>query len=152
MLQSATPATSPVRTAQGIPTFCASGDDGPNDNDKGLNVDYPASSPFSFGCGGTTITLNDIDTEIGWEHAGGGISRIYPLPAWQVLPPGYLHSVPSAWLCNSCACPWLRVTRNVRRVSWRGGCTDQSAAPASTQAQRLRQALLRLPEAQIDQR
>ena len=72
-----------VHAAQGIPTFCASGDDGARDMDMGLNVDYPASSPFSFGCGGTKITLNDIDTEVAWDHSGGGISRFYELPPWQ---------------------------------------------------------------------
>ena len=75
-----------VHTAQGIPTFCSSGDDGARDMDMGLNVDYPASSPFAFGCGGTKITLNDIDTEVAWDHSGGGISRFYKLPPWQACP------------------------------------------------------------------
>lgn len=46
---------------QGITTFTASGDDGSRDDpqnltDQLLNVDYPSSSPYAFGCGGTTIT------------------------------------------------------------------------------------------------
>lgn len=108
MLHTATPAPSPVRATQGIPTFCASGDDGARDNDQGLNVDYPASSPHSFGCGGTTITLNDLDTEIGWTGAGGGISRVYKLPPWQVTP-----SLRSCSLCL--AVQQLRVPLAARR-------------------------------------
>lgn len=47
--------------AQGITTFTASGDDGSRDDPENLskqlvNVDYPSSSPYAFGCGGTTIT------------------------------------------------------------------------------------------------
>ena len=46
---------------QGITTFTASGDDGSRDDPQDLtgqllNVDYPSSSPYAFGCGGTTIT------------------------------------------------------------------------------------------------
>ena len=78
------------RAAQGIPTFCSSGDDGASDDDpddnSGRNVDYPASSPFAFGCGGTKITLNDIKTEVAWDHAGGGISTVYKVPKWQARP------------------------------------------------------------------
>ena len=103
-----------MRTAQGIPTFCASGDDGARDMDMGLNVDYPASSPFSFGCGGTKITLNDIDTEVAWDHSGGGISRFYQLPPWQAralnlnLNPCAPQPNPDALLLTNCwLCPQL---------------------------------------------
>ena len=99
-----------MRSAQGIPTFCSSGDDGAKDGDDNfrLNVDYPASSPFAFGCGGTKITLNDIVTEVAWDHAGGGISRIYKVPAWQARPnPVDTHSLPSAWARTCSACQWL---------------------------------------------
>ena len=94
-----------MRAAQGIPTFCSSGDDGARDMDMGLNVDYPASSPFAFGCGGTKITLNDIDTEVAWDHSGGGISRFYKLPPWQARAP---NPEPKPLLCPSCRlCPQL---------------------------------------------
>ena len=59
--------TSMCMPRQGIPTFCSLGDDGARDRnprDGIANVDYPASSPFAFGCGGVRITLNDIVTEI----------------------------------------------------------------------------------------
>ena len=66
-----------------IPVFATSGDDGASDNDVGNNVDYPASSPNAFGCGGTTIAANG-KLETAWSYWGGGISAIFPTPSWQV--------------------------------------------------------------------
>ena len=66
-----------------IPVFAASGDDGAEDNGEGNNVDYPASSPNAFGCGGTTIAANG-KLETAWSYGGGGISAIFPTPSWQV--------------------------------------------------------------------
>ena len=119
---------------QGIPTFCTAGDDGAMDNNawgSGLDVEYPASSPYAFGCGGTT--LNDINTEVAWDESGGGISRVYKVPEWQARSTLYtLHSLPSALVCTvtcthlavsveDCA---LSLVAEGRSVSWR-------AAPAS---------------------
>ena len=97
--------------AQGIPTFCSSGDDGSIDRNPGdgiANVDYPASSPNAFGCGGTKITLNDIVTEIAWDASGGGISLRYKVPDWQARP---------CFLCSSfcalaCFCRGLHAMTN----------------------------------------
>ena len=36
------------------------------------------------GCGGTTITGNDIATETAWSSGGGGVSEYYKAPSWQV--------------------------------------------------------------------
>ena len=36
------------------------------------------------GCGGTTITGNDIATEVAWSSGGGGVSMYYKVPSWQV--------------------------------------------------------------------
>jgi hypothetical protein len=36
------------------------------------------------GCGGTTITGNDITTEKAWSSGGGGVSMYYQVPSWQV--------------------------------------------------------------------
>jgi subtilase family serine protease len=73
---------------KGITVFAASGDDGARDDDpsdnNGLNADFPASSPYAFGCGGTTITNNDIQTEKAWSSGGGGVSMYFPVPEWQV--------------------------------------------------------------------
>ena len=78
----------------GIPTFCCSGDDGQTqytNNDPptyGLSVDYPASSPYAIGVGGTTL-YNGNETvwnnsDIGYATAtGGGVSIEYTVPSWQ---------------------------------------------------------------------
>jgi kumamolisin len=71
-------------------TFCvASGDSGSRDdpNDPGhASVDFPASSPYALGCGGThlEVTGTAISNEVVWEqHSGGGVSRIFDLPSYQ---------------------------------------------------------------------
>ena len=75
----------------GVSVCVASGDDGSNDgiNDGLAHVDFPASSPYALGCGGTklTATKNKIRSEVVWNEAGsgggGGISAMNPLPSWQ---------------------------------------------------------------------
>jgi subtilase family serine protease len=76
--------------AQGQTLFTASGDTGSqcpalvaeNGVPAGLpGVNYPASSPYAIGAGGTTVL--DPGTEIGWYAGGGGSSLIESTPAWQ---------------------------------------------------------------------
>jgi kumamolisin len=73
----------------GITVCVASGDHGTNDEPQGpsaVRVDYPASSPYVLGCGGTDIRGNE---EVVWNEGsngwatGGGISTVYPVPSWQ---------------------------------------------------------------------
>ena len=100
-----------VPAAQGIPTFCSSGDDGSRDRNPGdgiANVDYPASSPYAFGCGGTKITLNDIVTEVAWDESGGGVSLIYKVPDWQARP----CFICSAFCALACFCRSLHAMTN----------------------------------------
>jgi len=73
--------------AMGVTVFCASGDDGSNDNenDHKAHADFPASSPYATGCGGTRLDASDETT---WNDGpgsatGGGISDFFPLPSWQ---------------------------------------------------------------------
>ncbi|VVB63363.1 Pro-kumamolisin, activation domain [uncultured archaeon] len=68
--------------AIGVTAFCASGDDGSNDNENDNNphVDFPASSPTAIGCGGTSLSASG---EIAWSGSGGGVSDFFPLPGWQ---------------------------------------------------------------------
>ena len=74
--------------AVGVTVCCASGDDGSRDNttDGRAHVDFPASHPFSLGCGGTSLAG---PTEVAWNDGptggvtGGGVSELYPLPSWQ---------------------------------------------------------------------
>jgi kumamolisin len=75
----------------GVTITAASGDalatDG--DNDGKAHVDYPASSPYVLGCGGTRITAssNAITAEVVWNSndggTGGGVSVLFALPAYQ---------------------------------------------------------------------
>jgi kumamolisin len=86
--------------AMGVTVCVASGDNGSDDgiNDGHAHVDFPASSPYALGCGGTRLTAqnNKVASEVVWndgvksgEAGGGGISAMNPLPAWQtgIVPP-----------------------------------------------------------------
>jgi kumamolisin len=77
-----------------IPICAASGDAGASDGLKGLNVDFPGSSPFVISCGGTTLTcpnlMYDASTnETAWPFTskygggGGGYSKVFPMPTYQ---------------------------------------------------------------------
>jgi kumamolisin len=77
----------------GITVCVASGDNGSSDGveDGAGHVDFPASSPYALGCGGTSLraTQNSITSEVVWNDgaqggaSGGGISNFFPIPAWQ---------------------------------------------------------------------
>ncbi|HYB44817.1 MAG TPA: S53 family peptidase, partial [Candidatus Methylomirabilis sp.] len=79
--------------AMGVTVCCASGDDGSSDGEQdGKNhVDFPASSPFALGCGGTRLVGSGtaITSEVVWNDgasggaSGGGVSGVFALPAWQ---------------------------------------------------------------------
>jgi kumamolisin len=77
----------------GITVVAASGDAGSSEGLKdGKNhVDFPASSPWVLAVGGTRITVSGdaIASEVAWNDGavggatGGGVSDLFPLPAWQ---------------------------------------------------------------------
>ena len=79
----------------GITICAAAGDSGSSDGatDGKPHVDYPASSPYVLGCGGTTLQAdvhtNSINSEVVWNEpggggaTGGGVSDIFGLPAYQ---------------------------------------------------------------------
>jgi kumamolisin len=80
--------------AMGVTDCVAAGDDGSTDGvTDGLNhVDFPASSPNVLACGGTDLVAsgNTITNETVWNElannegaTGGGISDVFPLPAYQ---------------------------------------------------------------------
>jgi kumamolisin len=79
---------------RGIPVCISAGDDGSDDQvgDGPAHVDFPASSPYVLCVGGTTLPKNGTETV--WfegdglrkDHGGstgGGVSSVYPPPAWQ---------------------------------------------------------------------
>ena len=81
----------------GITTCVSSGDDGSGDqiDDGKAHIDFPSSSPNSLGVGGTMLTKSGstIDEVTWWESpgeraggggaTGGGVSTVFPRPAWQ---------------------------------------------------------------------
>jgi pseudomonalisin len=81
--------------AQGQTVFASSGDNGSACGVVGVNgvtgagapmVEYPASSPYVMGAGGTTLITNSdgtYDQEIAWYAGGGGVSQFELSPFWQ---------------------------------------------------------------------
>jgi kumamolisin len=76
----------------GITICCAAGDDGSSDaiSDTRVHVDFPSSSPYVLGCGGTRLQSNNgvITKETVWNDGpgsatGGGISALFALPDYQ---------------------------------------------------------------------
>ncbi len=78
----------------GITACAASGDGGSSDGESdGLaHVDFPSSSSYVLGCGGTRLSSNGkvITSEVVWNDqslgggaTGGGVSSVFNLPEWQ---------------------------------------------------------------------
>lgn len=81
--------------ALGVTVCAAAGDNGSGDgeSDGQPHTDFPASSPYVLACGGTRLEADpatgQVTSETVWNDqpldgaTGGGISEIFPLPAWQ---------------------------------------------------------------------
>jgi kumamolisin len=80
--------------ARGITICCAAGDDGSGDQvSTGAHTDFPASSPYVLGVGGTKLVASNsttIATEVVWNElrqgdgaTGGGISALFSKPSYQ---------------------------------------------------------------------
>ena len=82
--------------AAGVTVFAASGDTGAKCFDGGIGVSFPASDPLVVAVGGTTLhTPGPVETgwgatttssnanPAGFAGSGGGVSRIFPEPAYQ---------------------------------------------------------------------
>jgi kumamolisin len=76
----------------GITVCIASGDNGSSDGvaDGSAHVNFPASSPYALGCGGTTLVASGttIASEVVWNDgpssaSGGGVSDFFALPSYQ---------------------------------------------------------------------
>jgi kumamolisin len=77
----------------GVTVCVACGDNGSSDgvSDGKYHVDFPASSPYSLACGGTSLHLtgSKISSEVVWNGGasggatGGGVSDTFPLPSYQ---------------------------------------------------------------------
>jgi kumamolisin len=82
--------------ALGITVCAAAGDNGSTDgvSDGQQHVDFPASSPYALGCGGTKLLADPaggaVRSEVVWNElaagegaGGGGVSDQFALPSWQ---------------------------------------------------------------------
>lgn len=73
--------------AMGVTIFVSSGDQGSEcqTTDHKAHVEYPGSDPYVTCCGGTSISnvSGASFTEHTWPGSGGGVSDIFPRPAWQ---------------------------------------------------------------------
>jgi kumamolisin len=82
--------------ALGITVCAAAGDNGSTDGvtDGRQHVDFPASSPYALGCGGTKLLANPatgvVSSEVVWNElaagegaGGGGVSDQFAVPSWQ---------------------------------------------------------------------
>ena len=78
----------------GVTVCVSSGDSGAHNGTPGKpSVNFPASSPYALGCGGTTLKVSGskIEAETVWNcvfdgmhgATGGGVSRMFPRPYWQ---------------------------------------------------------------------
>ena len=68
----------------GVTYVASSGDSG--ELAGASEVQWPAVSPYVIGVGGTTLVLDANDnraSETAWSGSGGGLSFLYPRPAWQ---------------------------------------------------------------------
>src|SRR5262249_19244974 len=98
-------------------TVCvAAGDNGSTDGADRVraNVDFPASSPFALGCGGTSLiaTGQAISSETVWNDnpnsaTGGGVSDFFALPHYQA----------GANVPHSANFPYTRIGRGVPDVA-----------------------------------
>jgi kumamolisin len=79
----------------GVTVCVSSGDYGAQNRspDGRPSVNFPASSPYALGCGGTTLKVSGskIEAEVVWNAVfdgsrgatGGGVSRMFATPCWQ---------------------------------------------------------------------
>ena len=79
----------------GVTVCVSSGDFGAhNGSPEGKpSVNFPASSPYALGCGGTELRMSEdkVESEVVWNcvfdgmhgATGGGVSRVFDRPYWQ---------------------------------------------------------------------
>lgn len=80
-------------SSKNVNVYVAAGDNGADDGTSSPVVDYPASSPYAIGCGGTNLQAqgSTILRETVWNDGtqggatGGGYSQYYSTPSYQAL-------------------------------------------------------------------
>lgn len=90
-----------VTTQQGITIFSSSGDGGATDYaDQNATrfsptptTSFPADNPWVTAVGGTTVTRNGTTfQEAAWSGSGGGFSKFFPTPSYQLTLPAAVQS------------------------------------------------------------
>ncbi len=101
--------------SKGITVTAAAGDNGSGDGEAGQHVDFPASSPYVLGCGGTSLPTVSPLSEIVWNDGsaggatGGGTSALFTIPTYQKASnvPGSTHrGVPDVAGCADPETGW----------------------------------------------
>jgi kumamolisin len=92
--------------AAGVNVFVSTGDAGSNPDATGhgsggpLQAEYESTDTCVVAVGGSSLRLTAagaVGSETGWPGSGGGNSRVFPRPAWQVgagIPAGNKRMVP----------------------------------------------------------
>ena len=116
--------------AKGIVITCAAGDNGSSDGESGAHVDFPASSPFVLGCGGTSLPALSPSSEVVWNDGraggatGGGVSTQFALPSFQAkagVPGGKMRGVPDVAGCADPNTGWAIVIDSASGTTVVGG-------------------------------
>ncbi|GAA2823305.1 hypothetical protein GCM10010441_54740 [Kitasatospora paracochleata] len=125
--------------AQGISIFSASGDDGSKDCTRSTSgasvtaVDFPASSPYNTGVGGTNLKVsgNAYSSESAWSTAGGGVSTQYAKPSWQTGTgvSGTMRTVPDVSSNADPASGFAIYTQGTSSAGWQVYGGTSAAAP-----------------------
>ena len=98
--------------AMGVTVTVAAGDNGSGDavTDGLAHVDFPASAPHALACGGTRPAMagGRIAAETVWDDGrpggagGGGISVVFPVPAYQLEAQVPVSANPEADAAGAC--------------------------------------------------
>lgn len=113
--------------AQGLSILFASGDQGvwgrEGTRGKKFHPDFPASSPYITGVGGTNFaTKGTIGDETTWNAGGGGFSDTFPIPEWQAKVVAAYKADPAAKLPPQSY--WNNTGRGYPDVAALGGQTN----------------------------
>jgi len=116
--------------AQGQSIYAASGDSGSADAQSGATaVDYPASSVYVTGVGGTNVVETSAgawSSEAAWSGSGGGVSVKWAKPSYQSAISGSFRSVPDVATDGGPNSPWYIYTEG----GWYQVWGTSAAAPS----------------------
>lgn len=102
--------------------------------DSGMAVNWPSSSAFVVGTGGTTLTYNGVTrSEVVWSKTGGGISKYVLAPTYQANLPvknSYRRVADVAFNSDPYTGQYIAFTPSGGAQTWLSGGGTSIAAPA----------------------